>query len=204
MGREVRMVPADWVHPKYTWGHPDVAEKGYTYLVGRYIPMHNSSFDYAYETWKNEDLPEWEETRRHWEDGYVYNAYSKTRTPIEEYIKKWDAEKNDWQQRPDPPTFAWWAGDKPTPPKPEWYMPDWPDSERTHYMMYESTSEGTPISPAFATPEELAHWLADTGASSFADFTATYEQWLAAIKAGSAVSAVLDSTGLRSGVEDMD
>ena len=39
------------------------------------------------------------------------------------------------------------------------YMPNWPDSERTHLMMYEDTSEGTPISPALETPEELARWL---------------------------------------------
>ena len=32
------------------------------------------------------------------------------------------------------------------------YMPNWPAEQRTHYMMYEDTSEGTPISPAFATP----------------------------------------------------
>lgn len=58
------------------------------------------------------------------------------------------------------------------------YMPDWPEAERTHYMMYENTSEGTPISPACETPEELAHWLADNKASAFGSNTATYEQWL--------------------------
>lgn len=56
-----------------------------------------------------------------------------------------------------------------------------PDGERTHYMMYETTSEGTPISPAFATPEELARWLADTGASAFGSLTATYQDWLSVI-----------------------
>jgi hypothetical protein len=70
------------------------------------------------------------------------------------------------------------------------YMPDWPESERTHYMMYEDTSEGTPISPAFATPEELAHWLADTGASSFGSQTASYEGWLRVAQGGWAPSAV--------------
>ena len=39
------------------------------------------------------------------------------------------------------------------------YMPRWTPEQRTHFMMYETTSEGTPISPAFATPEELARWL---------------------------------------------
>jgi hypothetical protein len=69
--------------------------------------------------------------------------------------------------------------------------------------MYEDTSEGTPFSPAFATPEELARWLADTGASAFGDMTATYEQWLRTCKSGWAICAVLDGNKMMSGVEAM-
>ena len=86
-------------------------------------------------------------------------------------------------------------------PMSENYMPDWPVSERTHYMMYETTSEGTPISPACETPEELARWLADNKASAFGKSTATYDQWLNMISGpGWAPSAVMDVEGLRSGV----
>lgn len=81
------------------------------------------------------------------------------------------------------------------------YMPDWSAEEKTHYMMYEDTSEGTPISPAFATPEELAKWLVDTGASSFGDMGATYEQWLNVCNGGWAPSMVYDNGVLKSGVE---
>lgn len=81
------------------------------------------------------------------------------------------------------------------------FMPDWAEHECTHFMMYETCSEGTPISPAFATVEELARWLADNGASSFADRTATYEQWLAMCRRGYAVSAVGTQEGWKSGVE---
>jgi len=49
-------------------------------------------------------------------------------------------------------------------------------------MMYETCTEGTPISPAFATPEELARWLADNEASAFGGMTASYEGWLRTIK----------------------
>jgi len=83
------------------------------------------------------------------------------------------------------------------------YMPDWPDEECTHYMMYENTSEGTPISPAFATPEELARWLTDNNASAFADQTASYEAWLNIACGGYAPSAVIDTGRLVSGVEFM-
>src|SRR5271157_3716104 len=34
-------------------------------------------------------------------------------------------------------------------PNKDWYMPDWSESEKTHLMMYKTTTEGTPISPAF-------------------------------------------------------
>jgi len=92
-----------------------------------------------------------------------------------------------------------WCGN---PPNKEDYMPDWPDSEKTHLMMYEDTTEGTPISPAFKTPEELARWLADNNASAFGNSGATYEQWLATIGDGYAVSMVFDAEhGIRSGVE---
>jgi hypothetical protein len=81
------------------------------------------------------------------------------------------------------------------------YMPNWPAEQRTHYMMYESTSEGTPISPAFETPEELARWLAGTGASAFAGETASYEAWLRVAQGGFAPSAIIQDGKMMSGVE---
>jgi len=86
-------------------------------------------------------------------------------------------------------------------PDSEDYMPDWDDTEKTHLMMYEDTSEGTPISPSFETPEELAKWLADNGASSFGSSTATYDQWLLICNGGWAPGMVLSFKGLQSGVE---
>jgi hypothetical protein len=86
-------------------------------------------------------------------------------------------------------------------PVQEDYMPDFEPGTATHLMMYETCSEGTPISPAFATPEELAHWLADNNASAFGREGATYEQWLATCKSGFAPSAVfIPGQGLMSGV----
>jgi hypothetical protein len=66
----------------------------------------------------------------------------------------------------------------PVLPKPKEYMPVWTAEEATHFMMYETCTEGTPISPAFATIEELARYLADTGASAFGSQTADYDHWL--------------------------
>lgn len=87
---------------------------------------------------------------------------------------------------------------------PDDYMPEWPPEVATHYQMYETTSEGTPISPPMPTPEALARWLADNNASAFGSMGASYEGWLATIKRGSAPSAVLTpEVGLQSGVEGL-
>ena len=129
----------------------------------------------------------------------------------EEYqpaVDAWDDECAKWKSgwRPEhcddaesrAMCYEQWAGQR---PHRDDYMPDWPAEQRTHYMMYEDTSEGTPISPAFATPEELARWLADTGASAFGSDTASYEAWLRACRGGFAPSAVITNGVMQSGVE---
>lgn len=93
--------------------------------------------------------------------------------------------------------FFWdWDGG---PPNEEYYRKPF-TSEPTHLQMYEDTSEGTPISPVMATPEELARWLADTGASSFGDMTATYDQWLSTIKRGLAGTPTFTGLVIEGGV----
>jgi hypothetical protein len=122
---------------------------------------------------------------------------------MREWIAQWDAwergERPDYCSEEGAKLPFWeWSG---PPPDPAYYRPDWPEESRTHLMMYEDTSEGTPISPAFATPEELARWLVDNNASAFGSDTATYEQWLAVARGGWAPSAVYTpDTGLISGV----
>lgn len=84
----------------------------------------------------------------------------------------------------------------------DFMLPYCDDSERTQYMMYESASEGTPISPAFNTPEELARWLVDNNASSFGGRTASYDQWLIISRGEYVPSAMYTrENGLISGVE---
>jgi hypothetical protein len=43
------------------------------------------------------------------------------------------------------------------------YMPDWLPHQRTHFCLYECTTEGTPLSPVFATIEELEAWRKEEG-----------------------------------------
>ena len=150
MGREVRRVPADWQHPRYSED-----DAPFPAAVGRYKPLNDGYSETAAQ--------------------FTEMANAKGLQAAVSYFGNVDQEN---------------------------YMPDWPAEERTHFMMYEDTSEGTPISPAFATPEELARWLADTGASSFGSMTASYEAWLRIAKGGWAPIAIIMEGGvMRSGVE---
>lgn len=164
MGREIRMVPPEWVHP-HTGTYPNGELRYEPLFDGADLALRQQEWDSEKAKWDAGDFPDYVSS-----DGQML--------PYEEY-----------------------CGDRPEQSD---YMPCWPSDTRTHYMMYETTSEGTPISPAFPTPEELARWLYENGASSFGTSTASYEQWLRVCKGGFAPSMVLDSQGLRSGVESLD
>lgn len=145
MGREVRMVPADWQPPKvYAWRLPGPQ------WVEMFRPQHECGYD--------ADVSEWDAECAKWKAG---------------------ARPDDLLPGQAEMTYEQFAGQR---PHRDDYMPDWPDEQRTHYMMYENTSDGTPISPAFPTMEELARWLADNGASWFGRNTASYDDWLEQIR----------------------
>lgn len=128
MGREVRMVPPDWQHPK------DETRGGYKALYPG--------------SWYQERA-----------EDFMRLANEKgLQAALDEHGRAPDV--NDYM------------------------LVGVPESECTHYMMYENTSEGTPISPAFATPEELARWLVDSGTSYFGEMAANYETWLYVAKGG--------------------
>ena len=106
--------------------------------------------------------------------GNFQPLYDNYQTALQEFQKHVD-------ERGLRDALEYWGGG---PVSYKYMLPDVSDDERTHYMMYEDTSEGTPISPAFATPEELAQWLADNDASFFGDMAAPYETWLHICKGG--------------------
>jgi hypothetical protein len=118
MGREIRRVPANWVHPK--------DERG------RYQPMFDEDYEAAITEWiKNHEL--W--MRREHPD----------------QIKGHGTEYS---------YYAEWNGNA---PEVEYYRPKWTDEERTHYQVYETVSEGTPVTPVFATKEGLIEYLIEKG-----------------------------------------
>lgn len=159
MGREIRMVPANWQHPQDS--------------NGEYIPLLDGY---------TRHLKRWKEESEQWAKG-LRRDYSKD---------------DGWKPLAPDDDYSSWVGEAPDPSH---YMPEWPAEQCTHFCMYETCSEGTPISPPCATAEECARWLADSGASAFGSETATYEQWLATCKAGWAASGIYTpETGLISGV----
>jgi hypothetical protein len=109
MGREVRRVPENWVHPTH---------------------------------WQNEKL--------------VYIPL----LPADYYIEA--CKEYETGEREEKPVLTD-------------YMPFFIETETTHYQMYETCSEGTPISPVCDSPESLAHWLADHSASTFGDEAGSLE-----------------------------
>jgi hypothetical protein len=69
------------------------------------------------------------------------------------------------------------------------------------YQMWENTTEGSPISPVFATPEELAYWLTKNRKNSI-DKNTTYEQWMNMICGnGWAPTMIMSGGTVMTGVE---
>lgn len=119
---------------------------------GDFIPLLGRSY--------TEEVREWDKGAEKWAQGL--------RTDF----------KGGWQPRTEDEAaggYDRWDGSRPVQSD---YMPEWTEVEATHWMMYEDTTEGTPISPAFETLEELARWLTDSGASRWGNTTSTYEGWL--------------------------
>ncbi len=144
--------------------------------TGRYVPL----FEGPYEP----EIEHWIKGGQAWLLGEWKSDYDSEQP--DDYERTWRG-------------YCEWVGQ---PPNSNEYMPDWTEDQKTHLMMYETTSEGTPISPAFETAEELARWLTDNHASTFASMTATYEQWLGMIKVGYSVASMIVQDGyMMSGVE---
>lgn len=68
-------------------------------------------------------------------------------------------------------------------------MPAWSDAEATHYMLYETVSAGTPVSPAFATTVELAKWCSEHPEAT--RWNLSFDDWLKICNVGFAPSAIM-------------
>lgn len=146
MGREIRKVPAGWEHPR------DV--------LGNHRPLRDRCYRVALQNWEQEKA--------------IFDAIGPS---ILKSILKHDAsselheEEVEYQgkkyivykdEKAAGISFEEWHGSKPDP---DYYRPDWTEEERTHFQMYETVTEGTPLSPVFASLAQLEDWLVTIGTS---------------------------------------
>jgi hypothetical protein len=115
----------------------------------------------------------WEHPRYAREDAPRANDIGQFRPlidePFSEAARRWKEELASWErgERPDYCTdesknLEYWeyAG---APPERYHYRPEWKPEDATYYQVYETVSEGTPVTPRFATKEELVEYLVTHG-----------------------------------------
>lgn len=119
MGREIRMVPVNWDHPKQ--------ENQYD---GRLQPMYDKQYKEAVDNWKAE-------------------------------FTKWEAGERPSYCDEDNKNLEYWEWENGLPDR-AYYRP-WSDSEAVWVQVWETVSEGTPVTPPFATKEELIDYLSTKG-----------------------------------------
>ena len=133
MSREIRMVPADWEHPKRKDFYSDCRDGE------SYQPLHDRDYDEEAQKWMRD-----------------YQLFLEGKHPEQESIRKWHKYYWDYDSPPDEMYC-----------RSEAYHTKF-KSASTYYQVYESVSEGTPVSPKFATEDELLKWLMSQGHSEIA------------------------------------
>ena len=103
---------------------------------GSYQPMFNSSVDDDYIEWLEE--------------------FDKFKSRELDDI----ADEQGYNRKAPYAAFCDWWG---CPPDPEYRRPSWKEEDITNYQMYETVSEGTPVSPVFETKEQLVDYLVKNG-----------------------------------------
>lgn len=132
MGREIRRVPSDWEHPTYEYwrNHGKISYFG---AGGDDDPFP------TYDKFYGDACAEWKRNFLAWE-----NDEGGVRTEAKEEYG-YDGEYWDWNGHP---------------PQKEYYRHrNWTTEEATAYQIYETITEGTPISPVLQTEQEIVDWI---------------------------------------------
>lgn len=92
----------------------------------------------------------------------IYNkSYKQAAEKWLESLLEWQNGESEYKAEYQ---FYWeWDGMPPDPEDKYYYRPDWTEEEMNGFCLYETVSEGTPVSPVFATKKELAEYLAEHG-----------------------------------------
>lgn len=133
MGREIRRVPANWEHPRKKCQHSPWA--------GGCAEAKNHNGE-CYQPLNDEDF---DTALTEWLDGY--KLWKKGEHP-DQKAGSYSEDDKYWE----------YAG---APPDPEYYRPKWDTAD--WYQIYETVSEGTPVTPPFSTKAELVDYLVENG-----------------------------------------
>lgn len=194
MGREIRRVPPDWLHPKER--RYDLCSRS---MVSSYIPLFDQTLEEAQTEW-DERKADWDAGRddhakRRWDESITFDDG----TSIEKGALIWTSMEEFYGPRPaelypeidedgNPSDLA------------GCYQPyrrrAWTPGEATAFQVYETVSEGTPTSPVFGTADSLVAWLVENGHSRHAA-----EKF---VHAGSAPSMVIAGGVLAQGIDTFD
>lgn len=142
MGREIRRVPPNWEHPRRDCTHSPWkggCDEAKQHGGKCYQPMHDSDAEAAFADWQ-EEYAEWLAG----EHDRVNAEYGEAEYPKAEPYR----------------AFCNWHGQ---PPDPNYYRTKWDESAATWYQVYQTVSEGSPVTPPFATKEELIDYLVANG-----------------------------------------
>ena len=134
MSREIRRVPPHWEHPRQECKHMPWAGG---------CDEAKAHHGRCYRPLLNND---YQSAAREWLDAAI----------------AWDngTDPSAAEYKATHPFYWQWNGN---PPEPEDYRPFWTPEEATHYQVYETVSEGTPVTPHFATLGEIANYLVEYG-----------------------------------------
>lgn len=122
MGREIRLVPQWWEHPR---------DEG-----GEYIPLLDRSYDEA--------VRDYQYAVRQWEQGS-------------------HPSQAQWPDKTKGMSYDEWVSG---PPNPSFYRREsWTEDDATMWVLYETTTEGTPVSPKYESLSGLLQWMLRNGYS---------------------------------------
>ena len=157
MSREVRRVPVGWEHPT-------------EYNPYRYVHDHKGlmgSYPDAFDEWTSEGFQLRGRTGHEWSfyskwclTGYDDCSCHHSTGIVHPYVLG----EVPHEVRDEDHLFellqAYWYYSRPNP---EDYMPVWSEEEATGWCLYETVSEGTPVTPVFASADELINHLSTVG-----------------------------------------
>jgi hypothetical protein len=133
MGRILRMVPPNWEHPRQECRHSPRAG-GCAEAKAHGGECYHPLYDESFD-----------EAAKEWKEGFA--AWERGERP--EYCSEESAKSEYWEYNGGPPD-------------PDYYHPKW-EADPTWFQVYETVSEGTPVSPPFATKQELILYLSKNG-----------------------------------------